>query len=121
MTGALAVAILVVNNTRDHATDRVAGRRTLPARFGKWAGLVELAGCFGLAYVGTLGMVATGAAPPAVLGSLVTVPLAGYIVALVARHDDGPTLNRALARTGQLLLLHSVLVSGLLLVAGTPR
>jgi len=121
VTGALAVAILVVNNTRDHGTDRVAGRRTLPARLGKWAGLVELAVCFALAYAGTVGMVATGAAPLTVLGSLATVPLAGRIVVSVAHHDDGPTLNRALAWTGQLLLLHSVLVSGLLLVVGAPR
>ena len=50
-----------------------------------------------------------------------TAPLAVRVVGLVARHDDGPTLNRALAATGQLLLLHSVLVSGLLLWAGAPR
>jgi 1,4-dihydroxy-2-naphthoate octaprenyltransferase len=121
VTGALAVAILVVNNTRDHATDRAAGRRTLPARLGKRAGVVELGACFALAYAGTVGMVVTGAAPALVLLSLMTAPLAVRVVGLVARHDDGPTLNRALASTGQLLLLHSVLVSGLLLWAGAPR
>jgi 1,4-dihydroxy-2-naphthoate octaprenyltransferase len=120
VTGSLAVAILVVNNTRDHATDRAAGRRTLPARLGKVAGVMELGVFLALAYAGTAGMVVTGAAPTVVLGSLVTTPLAMRIIWSVSRHDDGPTLNRALAATGRLLLLHSVLVGALLLWAGAP-
>ena len=32
--GALTTAILVVNNLRDHSTDRVAGKRTLAVRLG---------------------------------------------------------------------------------------
>ena len=35
--GALATAILAVNNTRDCETDRRSGKRTLPARFGRRA------------------------------------------------------------------------------------
>lgn len=109
--GALATAILVVNNTRDHATDRAAGRRTLPARLGKRAGVVELAVFLALAYAGTLGAVLAGAAGVWTLAALLTAPLAVQLVRRVASRDDGPSLNRALGRTGQLLFLHSLLMS----------
>ena len=41
MMGALITALLVVNNVRDHETDRAAGRRTIPARFGREVGWLE--------------------------------------------------------------------------------
>ncbi len=114
--GALATAILVVNNTRDHATDRAAGRRTLPARLGRRAGVVELAAFLLLAYAGTVGAVLSGAASGWVLVALATAPLAVRLVRRVAAFEDGPSLNRELARAGQLLLLHSLLMgAGLLL------
>ena len=39
--GALATAILVVNNVRDRASDARAGKRTLAVRFGRRAAVVE--------------------------------------------------------------------------------
>ena len=39
--GAIATAVLVVNNVRDRETDVKAGKRTLPVRFGRRAGIVE--------------------------------------------------------------------------------
>ncbi len=39
--GALATAILVVNNVRDRETDVLAGKRTLAVRFGRAAGIAE--------------------------------------------------------------------------------
>jgi 1,4-dihydroxy-2-naphthoate octaprenyltransferase len=45
-----------------------------------------------------------------------TLPLAASLVRTVRNHSDGPSLNAALARTGQLQLLFCVLLSaGLLL------
>ena len=41
--GALATAILVVNNVRDRATDARAGKRTLAVRFGRRGAIVEYA------------------------------------------------------------------------------
>lgn len=114
--GTLATAILVVNNTRDHATDRAAGRRTLPARLGKRAGVLELAACFALAYAATSGAVLSGAVAPPALAALATAPLAVAVVRRVASRDDGPSLNRELGRTGRLLLLHSLLLSAGMLV-----
>src|SRR6185436_6840868 len=41
--GAIATAVLVVNNVRDRDTDVVAGKRTLAVRFGRNAGVLEYA------------------------------------------------------------------------------
>jgi len=49
--GALATAILVVNNLRDIATDRVAGKRTLAVRWGERGALTEYALLLLTAYV----------------------------------------------------------------------
>jgi 1,4-dihydroxy-2-naphthoate polyprenyltransferase len=45
-----------------------------------------------------------------------TLPLAMGVIRIVSTHSDGPSLNRALAKTGQLQLCFCVLLSaGLLL------
>ncbi len=111
VAGALTTAILVVNNTRDHATDRAAGRRTIPARLGRRAGVTEFAAFLVLGHAGTLAMVATGAAPAWSLAALLTAPLAFRLWRMLAHRDDGPTGNRALAGTGALLLLHCLLLA----------
>lgn len=114
--GAFATAILVVNNTRDWASDRRAGRRTLPARWGRQAGVAELGVFLVLAYAATLGGVVTGAFPPLVLLALFTGIGARTVLLTVARSEDGPTLNQALAATGRLLMLHSLLLAAGLMV-----
>jgi 1,4-dihydroxy-2-naphthoate octaprenyltransferase len=111
VAGALTTAILVVNNTRDHATDRAAGRRTIPARLGRRAGVAEFAAFLVLGHAGTLAMVATGAAPVWSLAALLTAPLAWRLWRTLAVREDGPTGNRVLARTGGVLLLHCLLLS----------
>jgi 1,4-dihydroxy-2-naphthoate polyprenyltransferase len=114
--GLLASAILVVNNVRDLDSDRRAGKRTLAVRLGR-PGARTL---YGAAVYGAF----VTAPVPWVLGALsawlllplVLLPLAVVLVRTVRRHADGPTLNVALARTGQLQLLFCVLLSaGLLL------
>jgi 1,4-dihydroxy-2-naphthoate polyprenyltransferase len=117
VAGAFTTGILVVNNTRDHATDRAAGRTTIPARFGRHAGVVELAACFALGYLGTVGMVLARAATPWTLLALGTAPLAARILHTLARREDGPTLNRTLAASGALVLLHCIVLAAAL-VAG---
>ncbi|MGE3668300.1 MAG: 1,4-dihydroxy-2-naphthoate polyprenyltransferase [Polyangiaceae bacterium] len=49
--GALATAILVVNNVRDCDTDREAGKRTLAVRFGKRAGIAEYILLYAVSYL----------------------------------------------------------------------
>ncbi|HSD76029.1 MAG TPA: 1,4-dihydroxy-2-naphthoate polyprenyltransferase [Solirubrobacteraceae bacterium] len=114
--GLLASGILVVNNVRDLETDRRAGKRTLAVRLGRARTRNLYAAMVYLAFL---------TAPlPWVLGSLspwlflpwAALPLAASVVRLVRGHADGPTLNVALARTGQLQLVFCVLLAaGLLL------
>ena len=105
--GALATAILVVNNTRDRATDVRAGTRTLAVRFGRRVALAEYAALLALAYAVPLALAACGqrwAWLP-----LASAPLAIARLRAVIAADDGPAFNRCLAATGQLLLVHGVL------------
>jgi 1,4-dihydroxy-2-naphthoate octaprenyltransferase len=107
--GAIATAILVVNNVRDRATDVHAGKRTLIVRFGRRFGELEYAGLLALAYVVPIALaVLRGSAWIAL--PLASAPIA---VALVRRllREEGAPLNATLAGTAKLLLLHGVLFS----------
>ena len=102
--GALATAILVVNNIRDRETDVVAGKRTLAVRFGRSAGLAEYTALVIAAYAVPVGLWLTGRLGVEVLLPLATAPLAVACVLAVAR-TDGAALNRTLIHTAQLLLV----------------
>lgn len=105
--GALATAILVVNNIRDRATDVRAGKRTLAVRFGRRAALAEYTALVAIAYAVPLGLAVTGR-PWAAL-PIATAPLAYARLRAVIAAGDGPAFNRCLAATAQLLLLHGAL------------
>lgn len=107
--GALATAILVVNNVRDRDTDVACGKRTLAVRFGRTAGLIEYTALLGIAYAIPLFLMASDRAGRWVLLPLVTLPLAGHLIRAVIRTTDGPGLNRCLVATAQLLLGFGVL------------
>ncbi len=116
--GALATAILVVNNVRDAETDARAGKRTLAVRFGRGFGVAEYALLVAAAYGVPVLLVATGRLAPLALLPLVTLPLALPLLKSVAR-DHGATLNRTLVGTARLLLLHGVaFAAGIVLGAG---
>ena len=110
--GAIATAIIVVNNLRDRATDVRVGKRTLAVRFGRRAAIVEYATLLAIAYVVpvalALGLVSSGGRGWILL-PLATLPLAVVRVRVLAGAADGPTFNRCLAATGQLLLAHGAL------------
>lgn len=110
--GLVAAAVLVVNNIRDIETDRRAGKRTLAVRLGRettrrlYVGMLALAyvvACFSGAVDGELSL--------ALLLVLLTVPLAAKVVDTVLTRVDGPSLNGALAATGQLELAMCVALS----------
>jgi len=114
--GLFASAVLVVNNVRDLETDRRAGKRTLAVRLGRertrglYAAMVY--GAFLLTPVTWL----FGPLEVWLLLPWLAIPLAAPIVRSVRTRTDGPSLNEALARTGQLELLFCVLLSaGILL------
>jgi len=105
--GALATAILVVNNLRDRATDTRAGKRTLAVRLGRSATLVEYAALLVAAYAVPLGLAAQRGAWLAL--PLATAPLAVTRLRALAAAVDGPAFNSCLAATAKLLLLHGAL------------
>jgi 1,4-dihydroxy-2-naphthoate octaprenyltransferase len=109
--GLLSVAILCVNNLRDLETDSKTGKRTLAARFGRQFARVEYAGAVLIAcMIPVVLVLQTGRHPWALLSLLTLIP-AIPVLKTVWTQTDGPILNEALAATGKLLLLHSVLFS----------
>jgi 1,4-dihydroxy-2-naphthoate octaprenyltransferase len=113
--GLLASAILVVNNFRDIDTDRRAGKKTLAVRLGRERTRVLYTAMLGASYAAVISV----AISPFKLWLLLcwlSLPLAVAVGKVVNTQSDGPSLNRALAQTGQLQLVFCVLLSaGLLL------
>jgi 1,4-dihydroxy-2-naphthoate octaprenyltransferase len=108
--GALATAVLVVNNLRDRPTDVKAGKRTLVVRFGRTFGLIEYFALVAMAYLVPIYLVITGLVGRAGLLPLVSIPLAIPLCLSVLR-DHGVVLNRTLAGTARLVLAHGLLFS----------
>jgi 1,4-dihydroxy-2-naphthoate octaprenyltransferase len=116
--GLLASAILMVNNVRDLDTDRRAGKRTLAVRLGR-ARARKL-------YTAVVVAAFLTAPLPWLLGSMTawlllcwgTIPLAVGVVGVVRTRTDGPSLNRALARTGALQLVFCLLFAAGILASG---
>lgn len=104
--GALATAILVVNNVRDRETDVVAGKKTLAVRFGRRAAIAEYAFLLLAAYgVPTwLGLTVGHAA----MLPVATLPLAIYLLYALATRE-GEELNPVLVSTAKLLVVHGLL------------
>ncbi|NIM96173.1 MAG: 1,4-dihydroxy-2-naphthoate polyprenyltransferase [Anaerolineales bacterium] len=108
--GATITALLIVNNIRDIDSDRRAGRRTLPVVWGKNAGLIEYVAMLVIAYTVPLVVILKGWVNAWALIPLLSVPLAVFLVRWIAI-TEGEPLNRALAGTGQLVLLYGFLFS----------
>jgi 1,4-dihydroxy-2-naphthoate octaprenyltransferase len=109
--GLLAAAILVVNNVRDIDTDRRVGKRTLAVRLGRSRTRTMFAAMvYGAFLTAPLAILADDLELWLLLPWLV-LPLAASLVRAVRNHADGPTLNGALARTGQLQLVFCVLLA----------
>jgi 1,4-dihydroxy-2-naphthoate polyprenyltransferase len=110
--GALATAILVVNNLRDHETDARAGKRTLAVRWGPRAVMLEYGLLLAFAYAVPLYLATSQARGRFVLLPLLTLPLARRLMRAITT-ETGRALNARLAGTAKLLLLF-----GLLFAAG---
>lgn len=115
--GLLIVNILVVNNLRDIATDRAAGKRTVAVRIGAEGARWEFAGCLALSYLVPLVVIVLGLAPAWVLLSWLSLPLAAGLVRKVWALSGRP-LNQVLAGSGRLALVFSLLY-GLGLLIGS--
>lgn len=109
-TGALATAILVVNNLRDRVGDARAGKHTLVVRFGARFARLQYLGCFVVAALATGVLALVRPDRPYVLLSLLfLVPALVAVRAL--RRLDGASLNPWLGKTAAIQLLHAVLVA----------
>jgi 1,4-dihydroxy-2-naphthoate octaprenyltransferase len=107
--GALATAILVVNNLRDVDTDRVAGKRTLAVRLGRGGARAEWSLLVAAAYLlASVPWLLEGATAWVLLPWL-TLPLAVSLGRVIHREVSGPPLNEALAGTAKLCLFHALL------------
>lgn len=105
--GALATAILVVNNLRDRAGDAACGKRTLAVRLGARAARLEYALLVAVAYaVPAVAAIARG--EPLLALPLLAAPW-GLLLAQAVWRRDGRALNPCLPATARLLLVTSLL------------
>ncbi len=115
--GFLATAILVVNNVRDLETDRRAGKMTLAVRMGRDSAVnlyrLLVLGAFVVLPIS----LAAGEASALPLIGLAALPLALKPMRTMSSRRDGPALNGALAATGAVLAVYSLLVAAGLLIS----
>jgi len=109
--GLLSAAILSVNNLRDIEGDRKANKRTLAVRFGKVFAHYEYLFCVIMASLIPIVIYLMINDRSYILIASFTALIAIPIVRTVLTQEDGPTLNKALAATGGLLLVYSILFS----------
>ncbi len=114
--GFLATAIIVVNNVRDLETDRRAAKMTMAVRMGR----ENAVNVYRLLVVGAFVVLpialAAGEASALPMIGWLALPMALKPMRTMAERRDGPALNGALAGTGALLGVFSLLVTiGLLI------
>ncbi len=105
--GALAVAILTVNNVRDYNEDLKSQKKTLVVRFGSEYGKFQYTVCLLLSFILPTIYYYMGYSPRGTLLSLFlflfSIPMIKSIWSL-----EGVALNKLLAQTSQFLVLYSL-------------
>ncbi|MDZ7316425.1 MAG: 1,4-dihydroxy-2-naphthoate polyprenyltransferase [candidate division KSB1 bacterium] len=110
--GLLSTAILTVNNLRDIDDDRASGKLTLPVRWGAAFGRGEYLCCVIVAVlVIPLLLVLTGQVKPTALLAVAAFAEAIPPLRILLREPPSRKYNEALAQTGRLLLIYSLLFS----------
>ncbi len=111
MMGLLITAVLVVNNLRDIATDRNAGKLTLAVLLGPDGTRMEyrllICGAYGLSVVGW----AVGWLSPWGLLPAAALPMALRLFCVVQAKTPPPSLNQALAATAAHALIFAALLA----------
>jgi 1,4-dihydroxy-2-naphthoate octaprenyltransferase len=115
--GAVATAVLVVNNLRDREQDAKAGKCTLAVRLGTRATIVEYGALLCAAELVPLALALDRLASPWVLLPFATLPWALWLLRQVAVRR-GRDLNPMLKATALLLLVHAGLFSVGLVATG---
>lgn len=106
--GWLIVDILVVNNLRDIRTDREAGKHTLAVRFGERGTRAQYIILLIASYLLLPILAIFGILPWTSLLVWLSLPLAWHTLQVVFE-KSGPPLNEALAGTGRIALVYSLL------------
>lgn len=106
-SGALATAILIINNLRDRPQDKRADKHTMAVLIGRAGSLVEFLLLLILAYVVPVLLVFLTSST-AVLLPLLTLPLAGDITRKLLVDPEPEVYNDQLTRTGRLLFVHNL-------------
>ena len=109
--GALATAVLVVNNVRDYQGDVRVGKRTLVARFGRRFGELEYLAMVLLGAGVPIGLAVLGLASRWTALAALPLPFGLSLFRTLCASTDGPTLNRCLASTAKLMLATSALLA----------
>ncbi len=109
--GALAVAILLVNNIRDVDEDRAANKRTLVVRLGRSAGVNLYALMLVAAVLVPILLVLMTSAPITVLIASPVAAAGWPVVRTLRRERDAFRLNPMLGRTSQVLFAYSLVLS----------
>ena len=109
--GSLGAAVLTVNNIRDLDTDSKVGKRTLPVRLGRPLARVYFALLLCCPYVVVGLLIGRGALEGRAGLCFLSLPLAVHLLHVVRTRTDGPTLNKALAKTAMLLLSFAILLT----------
>lgn len=104
--GTFACALLAINNIRDRALDAPAGKKTLAVRLGDRKARGFFALLIALGYAATMALM-----NPWALLTLLTLPIAISLVRGVLGQAQGRELIPFLAKTVQLQLLFSILLS----------
>jgi 1,4-dihydroxy-2-naphthoate polyprenyltransferase len=118
--GLQSATLLAVNNFRDIAGDRLAGKHTLAARWGEGFGRVEIAVLVALPYVLGAFWLAAGR-PVAAALPLLTVLIAFRLVRGVWNEPPSRRFNAFLAQSALLQLLFSLLLAIGLVLGGGAR
>ena len=103
--GALACAILAINNIRDREKDEAVGKRTLAVRLGDQGSRNFFVGLLLLAHLSSLLIT------PWAMLTLILAPLTFTLARSVKSQIHGAALIPMLARTGQLQLLFAALLA----------
>lgn len=109
--GLLSTAILTVNNLRDIHTDKEAGKKTLPVRFGETFGRMEYLFCIVIPCLIPIILVAITQGHYFCLPASLVFLLALPSIKIIFHERPGTIYNRVLAKTGMLLLIYSLLFS----------
>ena len=109
--GLISAGILTINNLRDMETDKKYGKKTLAVRFGREFAQTEyLTAILGAAFIPILIFLLIDDHAPILMSStlgLMAIP----VFKTILTQNDGPSLNEALAFTGKLLFIYSILFS----------